>query len=59
MLADTGQLCVTHTVWIVLVKGGSQAKQSLGLCGALRGQPCPGPEGPQGDAPTRGASLTG
>ena len=27
VLADTRQLCVTHTVWTVLVKGGSQAKQ--------------------------------
>lgn len=54
VLADTRQLCVTHTVWTVLVKGGSQAKQSLGLYGALRGQPCPGPEGPQGDASTWG-----
>lgn len=34
VLADTGQLCVTHTMWTVLVKRGSQAKQSLGLCGA-------------------------
>ena len=54
VLADTGQLCLTHTMWTVLVKGGSQAKQSLGLCGALRGQPGPGPEGLQGDAPTWG-----
>lgn len=57
VLADTRQLCVTHTVWTVLVKGGSQAKQSLGLYGALRGQPCPGPEGPQGDASTWGGPV--
>lgn len=56
-LTDTGQLCETHTVRTVLVKGGSQANQSLGLYGALRGQPRPGPEGPQGDASTRGGPL--
>lgn len=54
MIADTGQLCVTHTVWTVLVKGGSQVNHSLGLYGALRGPPRPGPEGPQGDASTWG-----
>lgn len=58
MIADTGQLCVTHTVWTVLVKGGSQANHSLGLYGALRGPPRPGPEGPQGDASTWGGGLS-
>ena len=46
---------IVHAIFLEpLVKGGSQAKQSLGLCEALHGQLCPSPEGLQGDAPTWG-----